>query len=1435
MTTFTWKTNGFSGTFETAANWTPAGGPPGASDDAGLTATGTYTVTTTASDTVNSLRTAAHATLSIGAGLSFTMTNGTESAAFPNGANAGKITLANNSSLFVGGTFNNTSTVAGGGLVLNGAANQDALRLSSATVTFTGGGSVVLGASGNNVVYGNVAADTLVNVNNTFSGVGNIGDGQMTLNNEAAGVINANSTTSALTLQVNGGATNTGLLEATGAGGLDILNTGVTNTGGTVEATGAGADVNLQGATIAGGTLTSVGSTAAIQVQSGQNAYLYGTPAYGALTISSGSNVDVQNNANLHLYGTIDNVGTINLLAGANNSNLIVGSTAAPTTVLTGGGQVIMGGANDQIYGTASADVLDNVDNTISGFGSLGANQMTLVNESAGVINANSATNALTLQANGGVTNTGILEASGAGGLILASDGIDNEGAGNAGQIEATTSGASVDLNGTTVYGGTLSAVSGAQIYVGSGQSGGLYGDDPGLPLTITAGTAVNVANNANLRLYGAIVNHGAITLNAAANNANLLLVTPLTTLSGGGTVVMNGANSQIYGVGGYLDELDNVDNTISGIGDLGANQMTLVNETAGVINANQAGQLEVFVNGGVVNKGLLEATNASGNLLLNATTIDNTQNANAGKISATVSGAHVDLQGGTVIYGGTLTSVTGAYIDVLTGTSAYLDGTYSGAPVKIATGTNLNVANNSNLYLRGVISNNGVINLGVAAGANNSNILLNSPTVTLTSSNPLAAGGVIQLANTANNQIYGVDGSTETLNNINNTIQGSGDIGANQMTLINGKLGVIDANQAPGGSGQPGQLKIYVNGGMTNNGLLEAKVATGASAGGDLLIINTVINQTGGTGKIQAIGTGLHKGGVIDLQGADIQGGTLITTAATSAVIQVDAGSSATLDGSVKTLTDSGVFNVQNNASLYLNGAISTTKGSINLLGAANATYMRILNTTTLSGAGKVTLSNSANNEIIANSAVQDLFNVDNTISGAGNIGAGTKLILTNETAGVVDANQTTALTLQDASTIENYGLIESTAAGGLDIYNTAVDNTISNGTTLNTGQVTATGTGHVDLQGGSIYGGTLTTTGSAVIDVVTGSSGGLNGTVLGQAVNIAAGSNIVVNNNSSLYLYGTINNAGTITEAGAANTTYIRLGSSVVTLSGGGALVLSGGTGNDDIIPVAANARLDNINNTISGAGNIGAGNALYVTNESAGVIDATLAGGITINLGGVQMINAGTLEATGSNLSVTNSVFNTGTIVANGGNVTIGGNVNGTGGEQLYGTSNLEIASSVGGAAAQTVTFESGSSGTFKIDQAQNFNGTVAGLATNGSVVSAIDLANLSYSTASLTYAGTTSSGVLTVTDGTIVSTIKLTGDYVQSNFGLAADTGGHTLVTYNGTGMAAIPAGGSGSVDRMVAAMAAMGGGASASSRVSNTTQTPSLMLATPHAA
>jgi hypothetical protein len=92
-----------------------------------------------------------------------------------------------------------------------------------------GGGQVVLSDSSENVISGTVSDVTLANVDNTISGAGHLGGGQMILVNE--GTIIASGTFS---LDIDTGTSsviNSGTLEATGSGGLvihnDVVNTGV--------------------------------------------------------------------------------------------------------------------------------------------------------------------------------------------------------------------------------------------------------------------------------------------------------------------------------------------------------------------------------------------------------------------------------------------------------------------------------------------------------------------------------------------------------------------------------------------------------------------------------------------------------------------------------------------------------------------------------------------------------------------------------------------------------------------------------------------------------------------------------------------------------------------------------------------------------------------------------------------------------------------------------------------------------------------------------------------------------------------------------------------------------------------------------------------------------------------------------------------------------
>jgi hypothetical protein len=269
-------------------------------------------------------------------------------------------------------------------------------------------------------------------------------------------------------------------------------------------------------------------------------------------------------------------------------------------------------------------------------------------------------------------------------------------------------------------------------------------------------------------------------------------------------------------------------------------------------------------------------------------------------------------------------------------------------------------------------------------------------------------------------------------------------------------------------------------------------------------------------------------------------------------------------------------------------------------------------------------------------------LTNVDNNIVGAGAIGAGGYLGLLNEAAGVINANQTGALTLNFTSgDLVNAGLIEATSTvagnGGLVLASTTVNN--SGGT------VSATGTNaHVDLVSGVITGGTLISTGGGIINVI--GAGGLDGMTSGTLVDKAS---VRITNGSALSLYGTIANSATIGLQASTATTALLLASPVVTLTGGGFVQLSNNANNMIAGNLAGNT-LVNLDNTIAGGGRLGAS---QMTLANSGTINANTGNALTIDTGAQDMSNTATglLEATGSGgLILANGVVsNIGTILA------------------------------------------------------------------------------------------------------------------------------------------------------------------------------------------
>jgi hypothetical protein len=137
--------------------------------------------------------------------------------------NAGSIVIGDGATLPLSGMVNNTGIIA-----LNSTGDETDLQLIQHGITLQGGGQVILSDSSQNVISGTDPSVTLTNIDNTISGAGHLGNGQLTLIND--GTIVATGTHA---LVIDTGAnliTNSGTLQSTGTGGL-VIYSDVSNSG----------------------------------------------------------------------------------------------------------------------------------------------------------------------------------------------------------------------------------------------------------------------------------------------------------------------------------------------------------------------------------------------------------------------------------------------------------------------------------------------------------------------------------------------------------------------------------------------------------------------------------------------------------------------------------------------------------------------------------------------------------------------------------------------------------------------------------------------------------------------------------------------------------------------------------------------------------------------------------------------------------------------------------------------------------------------------------------------------------------------------------------------------------------------------------------------------------------------------------------------------
>jgi len=246
-------------------------------------------------------------------------------------------------------------------------------------------------------------------------------------------------------------------------------------------------------------------------------------------------------------------------------------------------------------------------------------------------------------------------------------------------------------------------------------------------------------------------------------------------------------------------------------------------------------------------------------------------------------------------------------------------------------------------------------------------------------------------------------------------------------------------------------------------------------------------------------------------------------------------------------------------------------------------------------------------------------------------------------------------------------------------------------------------------------------------------------------------------VGDGAILPIGGTIDNTGTIALNSNGEESDLEVLARGASLTGGGQVVLSDNSQNV-VFGGDASAVLDNVDNTISGAGQLGNGQ-LTLMNE--GIIEATGANALIIDTGANAIINSGTLAANGAGGLVVKSA------------------VNGAGNAEVSGSSSLEF----GAGSDAKVSFDTGATGTLRLDQAGAFTGTVTGF-TGYNMIDLADLVDGDQATIGYAATANNSGGTLTLGDAAQTHSVSLAllGQYTAaSDFAVASDGHGGTRVT------------------------------------------------------
>ena len=365
-------------------------------------------------------------------------------------------------------------------------------------------------------------------------------------------------------------------------------------------------------------------------------------------------------------------------------------------------------------------------------------------------------------------------------------------------------------------------------------------------------------------------------------------------------------------------------------------------------------------------------------------------------------------------------------------------------------------------------------------------------------------------------------------------------------------------------------------------------------------------------------------------------------------------------------------------------------------------------------------------------------------------NVVTGGSLTVTNsiDNGGFIQLNDPT-LWISGTVTLSGAGAIEMT---GLAANNLILGVAATGATLINNSTITGSGTiGHGDgaltlnNQTGTIEATPLQAGDSGTIVIATGlnvSNAGLLEAINGGTLDIK--DSVIENTGTSA------TNTGIVIDA----TSKLLVDTSLLQLTGNGTVTLDSGSeifGN-------GTSTLENVNNKISGAGQIGDGTGdLTFINDTNGTVEATGTATeiLVLNTGG-------------------NAITNDGAFIANGAILNVASSLTGTGSDLIEANGTIEL----NGADAQTVSFE-GAGGTLQL------NGTVTGGASAG-----ITATSTGSATITITGAGSVTSTSADGIDGTSAGgdiTITPAGSVTGAGTGIdATQNGGGNITISVGTG-------------------------------------------------